>query len=46
MHLREAYLPIDPDKFRTSLESGGRTEVRGTLKTKHDTARNSIGNIR
>ncbi|MBK9316569.1 MAG: class I SAM-dependent methyltransferase [Acidobacteria bacterium] len=27
MHLREAYLPIDPDKFRPSLESAGFTDI-------------------
>ncbi|MBK9316570.1 MAG: carboxypeptidase regulatory-like domain-containing protein [Acidobacteria bacterium] len=32
--------------FELPFESDGRTEVRGTLKTKHDTAKNSIGNIR
>jgi len=32
--------------FELPFESVGRTEVRGTIKSKHDTVKNSIGNIR
>lgn len=32
--------------FELPFESDGRREIRGTLKTKHDTVKNSIGNIR
>lgn len=39
-------MAIGEKAFELPFESDGRTEVRGTLKTKHDTAKNSIGNIR
>ncbi len=43
---QEDIMAIGEKAFELPFESDGRTEVRGTLKTKHDTAKNSIGNIR